>query len=126
MQVFTARHVAWMVGGVVVGLLIASWPLAGAYAAVAAVVGTLIKRGRLEALACLLFGAAAPLLFVAWLHRRGPGVVTGTTDTGRWMEEYLDPKPWAIAGLITLGVALVFAAFSRWLNQRKPQNERQS
>lgn len=103
----------WALVGAGVSLLIISWPLVGAVAVVAAVTTSLTMREPTERLSRLFFGGAVPLLVVAWLHRRGPGLVSGTSETGGWTQQYLDPRPWLIAGLVLLILALSLKAGSR-------------
>ena len=47
----------------------------------------------------LLTGAGAPLLFVAWVQRDGPGTTCWHTATGAGCEEHLNPLPWLVLGL---------------------------
>lgn len=74
----------WLVGGAAIGLGVASLPSIGMLVLPGAVLilgaAGIVTRGRGWPLG--LAGAALPLLWVAWLHRRGPGWVTYETDTG--------------------------------------------
>jgi len=56
----------------------------------------------------LLTGAAAPLLFVAWLNRDGPGEVCTRTATGETCSDEWSPWPFVAVALVlaVAGVAV--------------------
>jgi hypothetical protein len=101
----------------------AAWAATGFLAAVAslsvlmliaplAAIGVLalIATGKLSRAAFGLYtGIGAAFLLVAFLNRRGPGVVTWHTATSVSGGEVLDPRPWLAAGLAFAGIGL--AAF---------------
>jgi hypothetical protein len=54
----------------------------------------------------ILVGAAYIPLWVAWLNRQGPGIVRWhAVNSGGWQTES-DPKPWLLAGLTMIAVAV--------------------
>lgn len=117
MSGFEPRQLLWAVGGAALALGIASLPSIGMFVLLGAVV-ILVAAGvvtRGSGWPLLLAGAALPLLWVAWLHRRGPGWVTYETDTGGGGSELLDPVPWLLAGvgLLILSGALLLLARRR-------------
>ena len=59
----------------------------------------------------LLTGIGAVCLLVAYLNRRGPGLVAWRTATSAGADEYLDPRPWPATGLALAAIGL--AAFLR-------------
>ena len=61
----------------------------------------------------LLTGAAVPLLYVAWLNRRGPGEVCTRTSTGLSCGDEWSPWP-----LLAVAVALVVAGIVMFLRNR--------
>lgn len=46
-------------------------------------------------------------LYVAYVQRKGPGTVYWHTGTASGADQYLDPRPWLVAGtvLVAVGVA---------------------
>lgn len=109
----------WLILGFLASLLVVIWPLVGTISVVAVVGISLIGADRLWHLSAVILGGALPLLMVAWLHRRGPGAYSGTTETGGWTTEYLDPLPWLTAGLIALALGGTIAAVGRALASRR-------
>jgi hypothetical protein len=57
-----------------------------------------------------LTGAGALLLYVAYLNRQGPGTTCYTTATGGGCDEYLNPLPWLVLGLICFVAGVVLHA----------------
>jgi hypothetical protein len=51
----------------------------------------------------LAVGAAAPLLWVAWLNRSGPGTVCHRTVTSVSCGDYWNPWPFVVVGLVLAG-----------------------
>jgi hypothetical protein len=43
-------------------------------------------------------GFGAPLLYVAWLNRAGPGTTCWRTATATGCDEHLNPLPWLLVG----------------------------
>jgi hypothetical protein len=63
-----------------------------------------------------LVGVGLLSLYVAYVQRRGPGVVAWRTATASGSDQYLDPRPWLAAGaaLTVLGILSQL-----WLNRRR-------
>ena len=55
----------------------------------------------------LLTGAAALLLYVAWVQRAGPGTTCWHTATASGCDQHLNPVPWLLAGLVMFGGGIV-------------------
>lgn len=55
----------------------------------------------------VLVGVGLLSLYVAYVQRKGPGTVSWHTATSSGSDQYLDPRPWLIAGilLVVIGVA---------------------
>ena len=56
----------------------------------------------------MLAGATYVPLWVAWVNRQGPGIVRlvgHAVNSGGWQTES-DPKPWLLAGLTMIAVAV--------------------
>ena len=64
----------------------------------------------------VLVGVGLLSLYVAWVQRRGPGTVTWHTSTASGSEQYLDPRPWLIVGIVLVVVGV--AAFL-WKERRR-------
>ncbi len=60
-------------------------------------------------------GVGLLALYVAYVQRKGPGTVYWHTATASGAEQYLDPRPWLVAGLLL--VAVGFVAFL-WAQRR--------
>ena len=68
----------------------------------------LVARGAVSRAAFgLLAGAGLVSFFVAYVQRKGPGVVSWHTATAAGADEYLDPKPWLVAGVILVTVGIL-------------------
>lgn len=98
----------WLLGGFLGALGVVSLPSIGMFllagAIVVLIVAGAVSRGRGWPL--LLIGAAAPMFWVAWLHRGGPGMRCWETQTASGCEELLNPWPFALAGLLPFGFAV--------------------
>ena len=67
----------------------------------------LITRRKVSRAAFGLFsGIGAACLLVAYLNRRGPGVVAWHAATSAGADEYLDPRPWLAVGLVFAAIGL--------------------
>jgi hypothetical protein len=81
---------------------------------VALAVWLLTRRAELRRSAFgVLSGIGAILLFVAYVQRRGPGTVCWQTATGSGCDEYLNPWPWLIAGVVLVAAGLIAHARRR-------------
>jgi len=68
----------------------------------------LVARGEVSRAAFgLLAGAGLVSLFVAYVQRKGPGVVTWHTATASGADGYLDPRPWLIGGCILVAAGII-------------------
>ena len=121
MRGFRSEQLLWGLGGAALAFGIASLPSIGMFVLVAAVAlltaAGIVTRGSGWPLA--LAGAALPLLWVAWLHRRGPGWVTYETDPGGGGAELLDPVPWLLAGIALLVLSGALQLLARWSRSRR-------
>ena len=55
-------------------------------------------------------------LYVAYAQRKGPGTVYWHTSTASGADQYLDPRPWLVAGIVLVVVGV--AAFL-WRGRRR-------
>jgi hypothetical protein len=100
---------AWAALGCLAGLGSLS-VLVGIAPLTAVVVLALIARHSVSRAAFGMFtGIGAACLLVAYLNRRGPGLVAWHSATSAGVDEYADPRPWLAAGLALAGIGL--AAF---------------
>lgn len=58
----------------------------------------------------LLTGAGVLLLYVAWVHRDGPGTICWHTATASGCDHRLNPLPWLVAGAALLVAGVVAQA----------------
>lgn len=61
----------------------------------------------------LLTGVGLLLVFVAWLHRDGPGTTCWQRGTSSGCDEHLNPLPWLVAGVLLFSVGLIGEARRR-------------
>ena len=91
---------AWATLGCLVALGTLSVQLLMAPLTIVAVLALILTRKVSRAAFGLFTGIGAACLLVAFLNRRGPGLVAWHTATSAGADEYLDPRPWLIAGVI--------------------------
>jgi hypothetical protein len=63
----------------------------------------------------ILVGVGLLSLYVAYVQRKGPGTVYWHTSTASGSDQYLDPRPWLIVGIVLVAVGV--AAFL-WRERR--------
>lgn len=59
------------------------------------------RSARRSALGAIT-GAGVPFLVVAYIQRKGPGTVCWHTATASGCDDYLDPRPWLVIGLVLM------------------------
>jgi hypothetical protein len=52
-------------------------------------------------------GAGLPLLYVAWVQRKGPGTICWSTASASGCDQYANPWPWLVVGLVLLSAGVV-------------------
>jgi hypothetical protein len=98
---------AWMLAGLVGAIgLVSLGVLALAPAAVIGGGSIMASRTARRSAWGLLSGAGITLLFIAYMHRDGPGTTCWHTATASGCDEHLDPRPWLIVGLILVIVGV--------------------
>ena len=112
------RFLAWVAAGFAVafGMLVVG-PLALAGVVFAAALLVFLPASRRGALG-LLSGVGAVSLVVAYVQRKGPGTVTWHTATASGSDQYLDPRPWLIAGIVLVVAGLAGHAWRTTRRQR--------
>lgn len=55
----------------------------------------------------ILVGMGLLSLYVAYVQRKGPGTVYWHTATASGADQYLDPRPWLVAGILLVAVGIV-------------------
>lgn len=109
MNLWTARWVsftAWAAIGCLAALGSLSVQVLIAPLAAVAVLALIARRSVPRAAFVLFTGIGAACLLVAYLNRRGPGLVAWHTATSAGANEHLDPRPWPAAGLVFAGIGL--------------------
>lgn len=81
--------------------------------------GIAIPATRSLAVTAVLAGLAAPLLYIAWLNRDGPGTICTTTAHGGSCEEQWDPWPWVIAAGLLIVATVVLIVVTRLLTRTR-------
>jgi len=68
------------------------------------------RRDSRQGLPGLLSGLSAPLFYVAYVNREGPGTICTVSTTGGGCTEHLNPWPWfVVASILLFAGVLVFA-----------------
>jgi hypothetical protein len=57
----------------------------------------------------VIAGLGLPLLYVAWLNRRGPGNICTTFGNGESCVEQFNPWPWFLLGAALLAAGILLA-----------------
>jgi len=55
----------------------------------------------------ILVGIGLLALYVAYVQRRGPGTVYWHTATASGSDQYLDPRPWLVGGILLVAAGVV-------------------
>jgi hypothetical protein len=100
---------AWLVAGVALAFSVVDLPTFGLLVFPFAVAGVVLLAGRhhLDRSAWgLICGIGLLCLYVAYVQRKGPGVVSWHTATASGADTYLDPRPWLAAGLLLILVSV--------------------
>lgn len=105
----------WLVLGALLTLAVVGIMSIGLYALIAAlimIIWAMFRRISTRTLPAVFIGAGITPMYVAALHRRGPGMVCTESPTGHACTDFLDPAPFAGvgAGLILLGVLILLIA----------------
>jgi hypothetical protein len=73
-----------------------------------------LRRAVRRSASGLLSGAGLLFLFIAWLHREGPGASCWQTATASGCTHHPDPLPWLVTGLVLLlGGVFAHSALNR-------------
>ena len=54
----------------------------------------------------ILVGVGLLSLYVAYVQRKGPGTVYWHTSTASGADQYLDPRPWLVVGIVLVSVGI--------------------
>ena len=105
---------AWVAVGVGLGLGVSSLGIFAVPSALLLAVLLIVSHHAGRAALGVLVGVGLLSLYVAYVQRKGPGTVSWHTATASGADQYLDPRPWLLAGLllVTVGV-VVFLRASR-------------
>lgn len=112
----TLRLVGWAAAGAGVVTAALTVLTIGIFvlAATAALAALLARRyGGSLAAPGLLAGAGLMTLYIAYLNRRGPGMVCTTTQTGGSCVQEWSPWPFVAAGLCLVGVGFAVGLLMR-------------
>jgi hypothetical protein len=100
----------WAVLGAVLALALVSFPPL-AVLPIGIGVWIVVSGGTLQrSWAGALAGVGAVFLFVAYVQRHGPGTVCWQTATASGCDDYLNPWPWLVVGVVLVVVSFVAQA----------------
>ena len=98
---------AWAGVGVGLALGISALGLIALPLALLAALALAVRHHAGRSALGILVGMGLLSLYVAWVQRRGPGTVQWHTATASGSEQFLDPRPWLIAGLLLVVMGVV-------------------
>ena len=98
---------AWAAVGVGVALGISALGLLAVPLALLVAILLIVLRHAGRSAFGLLVGMGLLALFVAYVQRKGPGTVYWHTATASGADQYLDPRPWLVAGLMLVAVGIL-------------------
>lgn len=107
-------YLYWAFVGVLIGYGVVGILSIGIFVLAAALIltilGVAMQRARMSAMLAIIPGLGVLPLWVASNNWGGPGELCGTSATGQYCNELLDPWPFGIFGAIVLvgGIALVW------------------
>ena len=67
-------------------------------------------------------GAGLPLLYVAWVQRQGPGTVCWSTASASGCDQYTNPWPWLVVGLVLVSAGVAVQAWRMRLTSASVQS----
>jgi hypothetical protein len=97
---------AWVTVGVGLALAVSVLGIFAVPLALLVAVLLIVLRHADRSAFGVLAGVGLLSLYVAYVQRQGPGVVYWHTATASGSQQYLDPRPWLVAGvlLVAFGV----------------------
>ena len=98
---------AWAVVGVGAALGISALGVFAVPLALLVAILLIVLRHAGRSAFGLLVGMGLLALFVAYVQRKGPGTVYWHTATASGADQYLDPRPWLVAGLLLVAVGIL-------------------
>jgi hypothetical protein len=101
----------WVLVGSLAAVGVAAAFTIGAFllatAAAPGILGIVLRRVDKRVSPAALIGSAAAPLYIAWLNRRGPGVVCDAIEGGVQCTEQWSPWPFVVGGLTLAAAAAV-------------------
>ena len=99
--------VLWVLAGAGLALATISFSVLILVAVAIAVVVLATRRTHVKSAFGLVTGVGVLFLYVAFVQRQGPGTVCWETATASGCDEYLNPWPWLVIGLVLVCVGVV-------------------
>ena len=97
---------AWVVVGVGVALGISTLGVFAVPVALLIAILLVVSRHAGRPAFGLLAGMGLVSLYVAYVQRNGPGTVYWHTATSSGADQYMDPRPWLVAGILLVVIGL--------------------
>jgi hypothetical protein len=88
-----------------------------------AVVVLATRRAFVPSMFGLVSGVGVLALYVAFVQRQGPGTVCWQTATASGCDEYLNPWPWLVAGVVLVCVGIAAHAGRMRAARSKPAED---
>jgi hypothetical protein len=107
---------AWAAVGVGVALGISALGLFAVPLALLVAILLIVRHHADRSAFGIFVGMGLLALYVAYVQRKGPGTVYWHTATASGADQYLDPRPWLVAGILLVAVGV--AAFL-WRDRRR-------
>ena len=102
-----AGFVLWVLAGAGLALATISFSVLILVAVAIVVVVLATRRSHVMSAFGLVSGVGVLLLYVAFVQRHGPGTVCWETATASGCDEYLNPWPWLVVGIVLVCVGVV-------------------
>jgi hypothetical protein len=111
---------AWAAVGVGVALIVSVLGIFAVPLALLVAVLLILFRHADRSAFGVLAGMGLLSLYVAYVQRKGPGTVYWHTATSSGSEQYLDPRPWLVAGILLVAAGVVGFVWRRLKPPRRP------
>ncbi len=117
-----AAFVLWTLIGAAVAYIFVNLPTAGVVLAALIILALVAKPSLRQESPGVFAGVGAICLLVAYVQRRGPGTVCWHTANAGGCDQYLNPWPWLIAGLVLVTTSVVM--ITRSSRRRSPRSDK--
>jgi len=105
---------AWAAVGVGLALSLSTLGVVAVPLALLVTVLLIVRHHADRSALGILVGMGLLSLYVAYVQRKGPGTVYWHTATASGSDQYLDPRPWLVAGILLVAVGVAAFLWRGW------------